>query len=61
MRRLTGANMEKIELKDTSKEDVKRLVIYVQGDGVDYSTGIKLNRQELYELYRKLREIFKDS
>ena len=53
--------MEKIELKDTSKKDVKRLVIYVQGDGVDYSTGIKLNRQELYELYRKLREIFKDS
>lgn len=53
--------MEKIELKDTSKEDVKRLVIYVQGDGVDYYTGIKLSRQELYELYRKLREIFKDS
>lgn len=53
--------MEKIELRDTSKDDVKRLIIYVQGDGVDYSTGIKLDKQELYELYSKLREMFKDN
>ena len=48
-----------IEIKDTSKSDVKRLIIYTSDENYEQSFGIKLNRNELYSLFIELREIIK--
>lgn len=48
-----------IEIKDTSKSDVKRLIIYTSDDTYEQSFGIKLNKNELYSLFIELREIIK--
>ena len=49
-----------IEIKDTSKKDVKRLIIYTSEENFEQSFGIKLNKTELYSLFIELREIIKD-
>ena len=47
------------ELKDTTNEDVKRLIITTDSD--NYNTvGFKVNKKELYELFVLLREIFNE-
>lgn len=48
-----------IEIKDTSKSDVKRLIIYTSDENYEQSFGIKLNKNELYSLFIELREIIK--
>lgn len=48
-----------IEIKDTSKSDVKRLIIYTSDENYEQSFGIKLNKTELYNLFIELREIIK--
>ena len=49
-----------IEIKDTSKKDVKRLIIYTSEENFEQSFGIKLNKNELYSLFIELREIIKE-
>lgn len=49
-----------IEIKETSKKDVKRLIIYTSEENFEQSFGIKLNKQELYSLFIELREIIKE-
>lgn len=48
-----------IEIKNTSKSDVKRLIVYSSDDRLEQSFGVKLNKDELYTLYIELREIIK--
>lgn len=48
-----------IEIKNTSKPDVKRLIVYSSDDRLEQSFGVKLNKDELYSLYIELREIIK--
>ena len=48
-----------IEIKNTSKSDVKRLIVYSSDDRLEQSFGVKLNKDELYSLYVELREIIK--
>lgn len=48
-----------IEIKNTSKSDVKRLIVYSSDDRLEQSFGVKLNKDELYALYIELREIIK--
>ena len=48
-----------IEIKNTSKSDVKRLIVYSSDDILEQSFGVKLNKDELYSLYVELREIIK--
>ena len=49
-----------IEIKDTSKKDVKRLIIYTSEENFEQSFGIKLNKNELYSLFIELRELIKE-
>lgn len=49
-----------VEIKNTSKKDVKRLIIYTSEENFEQSFGIKLNKLELYSLFIELREIIKD-
>ncbi len=49
-----------IEIKDTSKTDIKRLIIYTSDENSEQSFGIKLNKNELYSLYIELREKIKE-
>lgn len=49
-----------VEIKDTSKKDVKRLIIYTSEENFEQSFGIKLSKAELYSLFIELREIIKD-
>lgn len=48
-----------IEIKNTSKPDVKRLIVYSSDDRLEQSFGVKLDKDELYSLYVELREIIK--
>ena len=48
-----------IEIKDTSKSDVKRLIIYTSDENYEQSFGIKLNKNELYSLFIEIREKIK--
>ena len=45
------------ELKDTTKQTTKRLIISSDADGIN-TFGFKAEKQELYELYVLLRELF---
>jgi hypothetical protein len=49
-----------VEIKDTSKKDVKRLIIYTSEENFEQSFGIKLSKSELYSLFIELREIIKE-
>ena len=49
-----------IEIKDTSKSDVKRLIIYTSDETYEQSFGVKLNKNELYNLYIEIREVIKN-
>lgn len=49
-----------IEIKDTSKSDVKRLIIYTSEENYEQSFGIKLDRNELYSLFIELRDKIKE-
>jgi hypothetical protein len=49
-----------VEIKDTSKNDVKRLIIYTSEENYEQSFGIKLNRNELYSLFIELRAKIKE-
>jgi len=49
-----------IEIKDTNKKDVKRLIIYSELDDTEQSYGVKLHKKELYNLYIDLKEILKE-
>ena len=49
--------MISFEIKETNNEPVKRLIIYLDEDKTN-SSGFKVGKNELYELYSLLREIF---
>jgi hypothetical protein len=49
-----------VEIKDTSKNDVKRLIIYTSEENYEQSFGIKLNRNEFYSLFIELRAKIKE-
>jgi hypothetical protein len=51
--------MKQFEVKNTDVSTTKRLIIYESNDQ-ETSVGYKVNKQELYQLYTVLKEMFKD-
>ncbi len=48
------------EIKDSSQPHTKRLIIYMDMDKIN-SIGFKVTKEDLYQLYSLLRQIFSDS
>jgi hypothetical protein len=48
-----------IEIKETSTSDIYRIIIAKENDDTE-TYGIKLKKKELYELYLKLQELFRE-